>query len=89
MSKGRYDETFAGEDDWTQVYMETLFFKKVFVSMQQNIWIRDSNRRYAGKYAPSSKMLILVTLKKEVGRVFNFTKIKQTIFNYVLVEMQT
>ena len=33
--------------------METLFFKKVFISMQQNILIRDSNRRYAGKYAPN------------------------------------
>ena len=35
--------------------------------------------------------IILVTLEKEVERVFNFTTITQMVFNYVfiLVEMET
>ena len=43
----------------------------------------------AGKYPPSNKMLIMATLKKEVGRVFNFTTLAQRIFNNDLVEMQS
>ena len=69
-------------------YIEILFFRKIFISMLQNVYSRVAKSRNTGKHIPLNK-IVLVTLKKEVEVVFNFTIVTYGIFNCVfLVEME-
>ena len=58
--------------------MDSVLFRKVSISLSQNISIWISNGRYAFKSVLSDK-IVLVTFKKEVERVFNFVTIRQMI----------
>ena len=45
-----------------------------------------TNCIYTSKHVPSNE-IVLVTLKEEVERVFNFTTVTQRIFNYVVKKL--
>ena len=59
-------------------YIDKVLFRKVSISLSQNISILISNGRYACKSVLSDK-IVLVTFKKDMERVFNFVTIRQMI----------